>query len=116
MDKLVLEGIEARTIIGIHEEEKLAEQGILVSIVLHSQFESVIESDKLDDGIDYVDVVEAIRAFCKQHRGNTLEFLAHSLALHLKDAFSAERIELTIEKPRYAGKLAMDAIRFHVER
>lgn len=116
MDKLILQGIQARTVIGIHAEEKLAEQGITVSLVLHADYSDVIKSDSLEQGTDYVDVVDAIRSFCQKHRGNTLENLAHHLALHVKKSFSATKVELTVDKPRYTGKLEMEAIQFHVER
>jgi FolB domain-containing protein len=116
MDRLILKGIKARTVIGIHAEEKLAEQGIAVSVILHGDFQNVIENDELSGGFDYVDVVDTVRSFCRHHRCNTLEHLAHHLALHIKETFSAEKIELTVDKPRYTGKLEMEAIRFHVER
>ena len=116
MDRLILKGIKARTVIGIHAEEKLAEQGITISLILHGDFQNVIESDELNTGFDYVDVVDTIRSFCRDHRGNTLEHLAHHLALHIKETFSAAKVELTVDKARYTGKLEMEAIQFHVER
>ncbi len=116
MDKLILKGIQARTVIGIHAEEKLAEQGVTVSLVLHANFSDVIETDGLEAGTDYVDVVEFVRSFCRQHRGNTLEKLADELARRIKEKFGAAKVELTVDKPRYTGKLEMEAIQFHVQR
>ena len=116
MDRLILNGIKARTVIGIHAEEKLGEQGIKISVILHGDFHNVIKSDELHTGFDYVDVVGEVRSFCRVHRGNTLENLAHHLALHIKEKFSVEKVELTVDKPRYTGKLEMEAIQFHVER
>ena len=116
MNKLILDGIQARTVIGIHAEEKLTEQGVEISLVLHAEFLKVIQDDDLADGIDYVDVVEFVRNFCQNHRGNTLENLAHKLALSVKKQFNLSKVELTVDKPRYTGKLEMEAIKFHVER
>ena len=116
MDKLILKGIKARTVIGVHTNEKLTEQGVEISVILHADFSSVIKKDDLTAGIDYVEVVDAVRGFCLRHRGNTLEHLAHHLALHIKKTFAANKVELTIDKPRYTGKLEMETIRFHVER
>ena len=116
MNKFILNGIQAHTVIGIHAEEKLSEQGVIISLVLHAEFLKVIQDDALADGFDYVDVVEFVRNFCQNHRGNTLENLAHKLALSVKKQFDLSKVELTIDKPRYTGKLEMEAIKFHVER
>lgn len=112
--KLMLENIQVRTTIGIHEEEKVTEQGILVSVELSGDFSKVVSKDDLSDGTDYVDVIDEIRSYCSHHKGNTLEHLAHKLAKHIKDHFNADTVELILDKPRYTGKLELSAIRFHV--
>ena len=114
--QLILEDIETRTHIGIHEEERVTEQGIRISLKMESDFSKVIASDDLAEGVDYVDIINEVRSYCGAHRGNTLEHLAEMLALHLKKTFKAEAIELTLDKPRYTGKLELSAIRFHVRR
>ena len=114
--RLQLEGIQVRTQIGINKEEKVAEQGIFVSVGIEGDFSAVVRDDSLEAGTDYVDVINEVRDFCSKHRGNTLEHLADKLALHLKWKFRAEAVELTIDKPRYTGKLELSAIRFHVRR
>jgi FolB domain-containing protein len=115
-NRLILEDIETRTRIGIHAEEKVAEQGIRISLQMEGDFAGVIGSDDLAEGVDYVHIIEEVRHYCGQHRGNTLEHLAHHLAEHLKAKFRAEAIDLTLDKPRYTGKLELSAIRFHVRR
>ena len=114
--RLILEDIETRTRIGIHAEEKVAEQGIRISLQMEGDFAEVIGSDDLAGGVDYVHIIEAVREYCGEHRGNTLEHLAHHLAEHLKQKFRADAIDLTLDKPRYTGKLELSAIRFHVRR
>lgn len=115
-NQLVLENIETRTHIGIHEEERVTEQGILISLKMDRNFSEVIATDDLSAGVDYVDIINEVRTFCGAHRGNTLEHLADVLALHLKQKFHANSVELTLDKPRYTGKLELSAIRFHVRR
>lgn len=112
--QLILEDIETRTHIGIHEEERVTEQGIRISLKMESDFSKVITTDDLSDGVDYVDIIQEVRRYCGAHRGNTLEHLAEMLALHLKKEFKADAIELTLDKPRYTRKLELSAIRFHV--
>jgi dihydropteroate synthase len=115
-NQLILENIETRTHIGIHAEEKITEQGIRISINMKGDFSKVIQEDDLTMGVDYVDIIQEVRKFCAAHRGNTLEHLADVLARHLKLTFRADAIELTLDKPRYTGKLELSAIRFHVRR
>ena len=116
MGKIILEGIEVMARIGLLEEELFAPQDLRVSIELTYEFETIRESDEINDGIDYRSVIEKVRNFCAKYDGKTLERFAHLLATELKDAFEVQSVRLTVDKPRYTKKLGLAEIRVEVER
>jgi len=115
MGKVLLEGIEVMVRIGLLEEEQYAPQDLFVSLELSYDFSSLRESDEISHGIDYRDVICAVREFSKIYDGKTIERYAHLLAERLKQKFGVDKIRLSVEKPRYVKKLGLREIRVEVE-
>lgn len=115
MGKIILNEIEVMARIGLLEEEQYAPQDLRVSLELSYNFENIRETDDISLGIDYCDVVKAVREFCASYDGKTLERFAHLLSLELKHAFSLDHLKLTVDKPRYTKKLGLREIRVEVE-
>jgi dihydroneopterin aldolase len=116
MDKLILERIEVDTIIGLLDEEKSSPQKLFIDITIYNSIHDIKNSDKIDDGIDYCEIIQSTREFAKIHQVNTIEFFAQQLAHHLKNTFQIkDTVSVTVEKPRYAKDLKVGAIKVHVE-
>lgn len=101
--------------IGLLEEELLAPQDLLVTVVLEYDFEKVCKSDELSDGIDYREVIAFVKKFATAYDGKMLERFAQVLAESLKGAFPVSKVGVNVEKPRYTGKLGLREIRVKVE-
>ena len=115
MGKILLEGIEVMVRIGLLEEELYAPQDLLVSLELESDFSKIAKTDEVEDGIDYRDIVKKIRSFSQSYDGKTLEKYASQLSENIKETFRAQRVRLSVDKPRYVKKLGLRQIRVEVE-
>lgn len=115
MGKILLEGIEVMVRIGLLEEELYAPQDLLLSIEIEHDFSKVATTDEVEDGIDYRDIVDHAREFSQGYDGKTLEKYASLLAEDLKKKFGAQRVRLSVDKPRYVKKLGLRQIRVEVE-
>jgi dihydroneopterin aldolase len=116
MGKIQLVGIEVMARIGLLEEEQFAPQDLLVSLDLSYDFDAIKESDEINQGIDYRDLISHIRDFSTAYDGKTLEKFAHLLAVEIKQKFPVEKVKLSVDKPRYTKKLGLKEIRVEVER
>lgn len=116
MGKIILEGIEVMARIGLLEEEQFAPQDLRVSMEVSYDFENIRESDDIETGIDYCDLIEEVRSFSSSYDGKTLERFAHLLAGELKQRFPIVHLKLSVDKPRYTKKLGLREIRVEVER
>ena len=115
MGKILLEGIEVMVRIGLLEEELYAPQDLLLSVEIEHDFSKIAETDEVEDGIDYRDIVGHARKFSQSYDGKTLEKYASRLAEDLKSKFEAQRVRLSVDKPRYVKKLGLRQIRVEVE-
>ena len=116
MGKIQLVGIEVMARIGLLEEEQYAPQDLLVSLDLSYDFKSIKETDEINHGIDYRDLISHVRDFSTAYDGKTLEKFAHILATEIKEKFPVTQVKLSVDKPRYTKKLGLKEIRVEVER
>lgn len=115
MGKILLEGIEVMVRIGLLEEELYATQDLLLSVEIENDFSKMAETDEVEDGVDYRNIVDHTRNFSQAYDGKTLERYAFLLAEDLKIKFGAQRVRLSVDKPRYVKKLGLQQIRVEVE-
>ncbi|MBU63501.1 MAG: hypothetical protein CMI26_13470 [Opitutae bacterium] len=115
MGSIQLKGIEVMARIGLLEEELLAPQDLIVTVELEYNFEKVRKTDELSDGIDYREVIAFIKKFATAYDGKMLERFAQVLAESLREAFPVSKVGLSVEKPRYTGKLGLREIKVQVE-
>ena len=115
MGRIHLEGIEVMARIGLLEEEQHAPQDLYVTVDLTYDFSKVRETDELANGIDYREIIACVKNFASDYNGKMLERFAHLMARKLKDSFPLEKLNLSVEKPRYTKKLGLREISVSVE-
>lgn len=71
-----IKNLRARTIIGVHDRERIEPQEIRVNIELEFAGQSAAESDDLDAAVDYASLSDQIVQALSQWRFSLLEKLA----------------------------------------
>ena len=93
-----IEGLELKGFHGALAEEKKDGQRFLFDIELVAH-DAGVRSDKLQDTVDYTEVVACVRAISEGRNFNLIEALAASVADSLLERFPISRARVRVRKP-----------------
>ena len=96
---VLIQGLEILTMIGVHDAEKRAPQRVHVSVDLGVREDGPCDSDRLEDVLDYSEVVRRIERIVLAGHVNLVETLAERVA---RDCLADERVatvRVRIDKP-----------------
>lgn len=99
MEILTIKKIKAMTTLGVKPEEKKAPREIFVSLDIDISNSKVFESGKLQDTIDYDDLVKDLRGWLKKGKWELVENLADDIAKKIIDERETNYVKVTVEKP-----------------
>ena len=111
MDKIVIEDLLLRCIVGVNPDERNKEQDINLRITLHTDLRQAGRSDALADTVDYSALKADIRALVEGSRFFLIERLAHEVARTCLQRPKVERAVVRLEKPgalRFARTVAVE--------
>jgi 7,8-dihydroneopterin aldolase/epimerase/oxygenase len=97
-DRIHIEQLEVSTHIGVPEEERGAPQRLTVSISLWTYHEAGDLADKIENTVNYSDVVEEAKNFVRDQSVNLIETLADRLAMHLLKHFRIQKVTIELRK------------------
>jgi len=97
-DRIHIEQLEVSTHIGVPEEERRAPQRLTASISFWPYQEAGDLADKIENAINYSDVVEETQNFVRDQSVNLIETLADRLAMHLLKNFRMQRVTIELRK------------------
>ena len=92
-------GLELRGFHGALPEEREVGQLFLFDVQLNAH-DAGVRSYKLDDTVDYTQVLACIREISDGHRFNLIEALAAAVADALIDRFPVSRVRVRVRKPK----------------
>jgi len=95
--KVEIRGIELHGFHGVLEEERSEGQRFLFDVEL--EVGEAGSSDRIEDAVDYREVVACVREISDGNAYRLLEALATALAEALLDQFPVERVEVRVRKP-----------------
>ena len=111
-----LHGIELFAYHGVLESERAEGQRFLVDLDLDLADEAAAASDRIEDAIDYRDVVQTVVEIAEGRAYNLLEALASALADALVERFPATRVRVRVRKPDVGLVRPVDHAAVVVER
>jgi len=113
MDSIRLEKYRLQTKIGCSAEERANPQEILVTIEFLHPTDKVAESDRLDEAVDYMEIVEVMKEIAKTERW-TIERLAEDIASATLQRWKLEDgVRVTVIKH---PPIAADSVSLTIER
>ena len=110
-----IEGLELKGFHGALAEEKKNGQRFLFDIELVAH-DAGVRSDKLQDTVDYTEVVECIRAISEGRNFNLIEALAASVADSLLERFPISRARVRVRKPEVKLGGPLDSVGVEIRR
>jgi FolB domain-containing protein len=97
-DRIHVEQLEVSTRIGVLKEERGAPQRLTVSISFWPYYEAGDLADKIENAINYSDVVEETKNFVRDQSVSLIETLADRLAMHLLKNFRMQKVTIELRK------------------
>ncbi|MCB0007713.1 MAG: dihydroneopterin aldolase [Anaerolineales bacterium] len=100
MDKILIRDLQVEGIIGIHPEERVQKQPLLINLVLYGDTRPAGQSDNIDLAMNYQALSEAVIAHVATGAPLLVERLAEEIAdLLFRLAPLAQKVRVRVEKP-----------------
>jgi len=111
MDKIVINDLLARGIIGVNDWEREKPQEILINIVLFTDLRKAGESDRLEDSVSYRTIAKKAMSYAETSKCLTVEKLATDLAKICLEETGIIKVQVSVEKPgavRFAKSVGVE--------
>ncbi len=112
MDELIIERLSVSTHIGVHAWEQKIKQQLLLDISIPSDFSHGI--DDLSHTLDYDALCKAVTVFVENNSFQLIEYVAHQVALLIKEQFNVGQLTVAVNKPHAVANAG--AIKVRVTR
>ena len=114
--RIELRGIELQAHHGVLDDERRHGQRFLVDLDLGLADTTAATTDRIEDAVDYRDVVALVVEVSDERVFNLLEALASALADALMVRFPLERVRVAVRKPDVVLARPVDHAAVVVER
>ncbi|MDN4503532.1 dihydroneopterin aldolase [Alteromonadaceae bacterium BrNp21-10] len=110
MDKILIQGLQVSSLIGVYDWERTSQTALLVDIEIDVDLAPAGDSDDVADTLDYAKVAELLQLTAKQSTFQLLEALAAAMIAALFAQFNCHKIQLTLSKPNILADASNVAI------
>jgi FolB domain-containing protein len=111
MDRILIQDLLVRCIIGVNEDERRQKQDVVVNLTLTADLTKAGKSDRFEDTVDYRDLKKQVMALVEGSQLRLIEALAEAIAaLSLKDK-RIMSVRVRVDKPtalRFARSVAVE--------
>ena len=114
MDRILINDLLVRCIIGVRDEERREKQDVLINLALELDLGKAGKSDRIEDSVDYSAVKKRIVAMAENSRFTLVEALAEAIAGICLEYSIISRAQVRVEKTtalRFAKSVGVEIIR-----
>lgn len=115
-DTILIGGLEAGSIVGVHAWEQRAPRPLLLDIELGIDLRAAAASDRLRDAVNYRAVADEALELCRSRSFHLVETLAETLARRLFERFPITSLKLSVGKPGAVPEARTVAVRIERRR
>jgi FolB domain-containing protein len=114
MDRILIQDLLVRCIIGVNEDERRQKQDVVINLELRTDLGKAGKNDRFQDAVDYRGIKKQVMALAEASHFHLIEALAEAIAaLCLKDERIRE-VQVRVDKPhalRFARSVAVQILR-----
>ena len=114
MDKVFIEDLLVRGIIGVSERERSKPQDIVVNVVMYTDISKGAETDNIDDCVSYRTAAKSIIAHVEKTARYTVEALSEDIANLILAMEGVKKVKVRVEKPgavRFSKSVGVEIVR-----
>ncbi len=116
IDKVSITGIEAFGFHGVFEHEKKEGQEFIVDVEFEYDTAKVVQTDFIEDAIDYGAVAILIKSIVEGEPKNLIEKVADEIAQQILNNFKVNSVKVTLHKPHAPIDMEFKDVSVSVER
>jgi len=111
MDKIIVEDLLVRSIVGINPDERVNKQDILINMVLFEDIRDAGKTDDINASVNYKSVTKRVVQHVEESSDLLVEKLATDIARLVLTEFPVKRVRVRVEKPgalRFAKSVGIE--------
>ena len=111
MDRIRIEDLSFRCVIGVNDHERHEKQEVVITLCLELDLREPGRSDRIEDTLDYKALKQDLRTFVEQSEFFLIERLAEGIADLCLGRPRVERVSVRVDKPaalRFARTVAVE--------
>ena len=98
-DRIFIEGLQTRCLIGIFDWERKVKQKILIDLEFPADVKKAARRDRIEDTINYKEIAKLLLREVPQTRFQLVESLAEFIAQRCLEKFNLAEITVRVSKP-----------------
>lgn len=99
MDKIRIEDLQFRCIIGVNDHERHEKQSVVVNLCLETDLRRAGQTDDIRDTLDYKELKLDIRDFVEASQFLLIERLAEGIAALCLQRAAVQKVTVRVDKP-----------------
>lgn len=99
MDKIRIEDLQFRCIIGVNDHERHEKQDVVLNLCLHIDLRRAGQTDDIRDTLDYKELKLNIRDFVEDSQFLLIERLAEGVASICLQRDAVQKVDVRLDKP-----------------
>lgn len=114
VDRILIEGLLVRCIIGINDHERRERQDVIISIALSADIKKACSSDRVEDTVDYKALKKEVMAYAESSNFFLIEALAEAIADICLARPLVKEAKVRVDKPaalRFSKSVAVEITR-----
>ncbi len=97
-DKILIEDLLLRCIIGANDDERRDKQDVLINLAMYTDVFRPGETDNIDDAINYRTIAKRVIQHVESSKFFLVEAMATSIARIILAEFPVERVKVKVQK------------------
>lgn len=117
-DKILIQDLLLRTIIGVNEEERVNRQDVVVNVVMYVDTRAAGASDDIVDTVNYRTIAKEIASSVENSSFYLVERMADQVARICLQDLRVNKVRVRVEKPgalRFARSVGLEIVRSRQE-
>lgn len=113
-DRILIEGLSCRCIIGINGDERRERQEVIIDIDLYTDISRPGRTDDIADAVNYREVKKKVLSLVESSEFFLVEALAESIARLVLEDRAIEKVRVRVDKPtalRFTRTVGVEIVR-----
>lgn len=113
-DRILIEGLSCRCIVGVNHDERRERQDVIIDLDLYTDMLKPGKTDRIEDAVNYRDIKKRVLGLVESSEFFLIEALAEAIARLCLEDQAIEKVRVRVDKPmalRFAKTVGVEITR-----